>query len=174
MKDIIIVEGKSDTNRLKLINPNIQTYETSGLGLDTQKIKELKKLSQKYRLVVFTDPDGPGEIIRNRIASEITNIYHAYLPNNKAISKNKLKVGVEHASLDEIKKALKNLHYKNEKLGNYTLNDLIDWKIYNCKEQRKKFCDELNLAYGNNQKVLKQLNTFNVDIKQINDVLKKI
>lgn len=174
MKDIIVVEGKSDTNRLKLIDPKIQTFETSGLGLDEEKMEKLKKLSEKYRLIIFTDPDGPGEIIRNRIVGEIENVYHAYLPNNKAISKNKLKVGVEHASLEEIKKALKNLHYQNKEVGNYTLSNLIDWKIYNNKEKRKKFCDSLNLAYGNNQKVLKQLNYFNIDINKINEVIEKL
>jgi 5S rRNA maturation endonuclease (ribonuclease M5) len=41
MKTIIIVEGKSDTNRLKSFYKDIQTFETSGLGLDPKKIDYL-------------------------------------------------------------------------------------------------------------------------------------
>ena len=171
MKTIIVVEGKSDTNRLKLIFPDIITFETSGLGLDDTKIKQLKELSKNHKLIVFTDPDGPGEIIRQRIIDNIEGVFHAYLPNEKALSKRLDQIGVEHAAFDDIKKSLKNLYEISSEKGNYEIGDLIDLGIYNDKKKRKQFCDILNIAYGNNQKILKQMNNFNIAPQIIIDAI---
>lgn len=174
MKYIIVVEGKSDTRRLKQIDPSIQTFETSGLGLDEVKMNQLKELSKTYKLVVFTDPDGPGEIIRTRITNEIKDISHAYLTNHKAVSKNKKFVGIEHGSDTDIIKALANVYQKSVNVMNYEISDLVDIGIYNDRELRNKFCNELNIAYGNNKKVLKQLNDFAIEPKKIEEALRRI
>lgn len=174
MKTIIVVEGKSDTNRLKSIYKNIVTFETNGLGLDDLKINELKKLSYDNKIIVFTDPDGPGEIIRGRLKSSINGLYHAYLPNEKAISKNKQKIGIEHASKIDIENALSNL-YKFEKIEvKFNIEDLIIWNIYNNKKKRIVFCDKLNIAFGNNKKVIEQLNYFNIDELKIKNVVEEL
>ncbi len=80
--DIIVVEGKYDKIKLQsLIDATIIT--TSGFGLFNNKQKQslIKKLSEKSRIVVLTDSDGAGLVIRNKIKStigksgEIINIY---------------------------------------------------------------------------------------------------
>ncbi len=175
MKTLIIVEGKSDTSRLKKVLGDVQTFETSGLGLDEEKIAYLKKIQNEYKMIVFTDPDGPGEIIRKRLSNELDNLYHAYLPNNKALSKKPGKsVGIEHGSAEDIKEALENLYQVNSGENNYTMSDMIDFGLYRDKNLRTKFCDSLHIAYGNNQKVLKQLNNFQISREQIMEVLKEI
>ena len=172
MKTLIIVEGKSDTNRLKALYKDVQTFETSGLGLDQKKIQYLKSIEDETKIIIFTDPDGPGEIIRNRLVEELKQPYHAYLPNDKALSKNMKKVGIEHASFEDIKIALNNLYIENEIYEEfYSLEDLIDLGIYNNKKLRKEFCDHLHIAYGNNKKVLKQLNSFRIKPQQIKKFL---
>ncbi len=174
MNTLIIVEGKSDTNRLKKVLGNVQTFETSGLGLDEKKLTYLKKIQHQYKLIVFTDPDGPGEIIRQKLEVELDSLYHAYLPNNKAISKNKCKVGVEHAKAEDIKAALSNLYQVAEtNQVTYTISDLVDWGVYASKSKRTILCDRLHIAYGNNQKVLKQLNDFNISPKKIVEIIKE-
>lgn len=174
MNTLIIVEGKSDTNRLKKVLGNVQTFETSGLGLDEKKINYLKKIQNNYKLIVFTDPDGPGEVIRQKLSEELDNLFHAYLPNNKAISKNKCKVGVEHAKAVDIKYALENLYQITEKQDNlYEISDLIDWGVYSSKKNRLILCDKLHIAFGNNQKVLKQLNDFNISLEKIREIIKE-
>ncbi len=174
MNTLIIVEGKSDTNRLKKVLKNVQTFETSGLGLDEAKINHLKKIQKNYKLIVFTDPDGPGEIIREKLSQELDNLYHAYLPNNKALSKNKTKVGVEHAKHEDIIKALENLYQvDSQNEPRYTIGDLIDWGVYASKSNRTILCDKLHIAFGNNQKVLKQLNDFNIEPKKILEIIRE-
>lgn len=159
---LLIVEGKSDTNKLKTIYPNIETFETNGLGLDEEKIRFLLGVKEKYTLVVFTDPDAPGEIIRKKLIDRIPNLSHVYLPNNKALSFKKKEIGVEHASSSDIKTALDNV-YSHQGFGKYEMEDLVDIGIYENKKRRIAFCDHLHIAYGNNKKVLNQLNYFNID-----------
>lgn len=173
MNKIIVVEGKSDTRRLKEVYPNIVTFETSGLGLDAEKIEDLKRLSQDFELIIFTDPDGPGEVIRQRIIENVDNIKHAYIKNDKAISKDRKKVGIEHASDEEIKFALSNVYTYVDGPNIYDMDFLINMGIYNNKLKRKELCDYLHIAYGNNKKVLKQLNQFNIDVSRIKDFIKE-
>jgi len=167
MKQLIVVEGKSDTRRLKEYYPNIITFETSGLGFDEKKIKQLKKLSKDYEIIVFTDPDRPGEMIRNVVKENIPQAKHAYLPNIKAISKDEKKVGIEHANKKDIDKALSNLYEFKEIKEEYTMEDMIEYGLFNNKVKRAEFCDDLNIAFGNNKKVLKQLNYFAIERKKI-------
>jgi len=168
---LIIVEGKSDTNKLKKFDPDIQTFETSGLGLDKSKIDYLKKVNDSYDFIVFTDPDGPGEIIRARLIKELKNLKHAYLPNDKALSGDKKSIGVEHATIQDIKDALDNVYIAGAKKGNYTIGDLVEMGVYANKEKRMRLCDHLRIAYGNNKKVVSQMNYFNIELKKIKEFL---
>ena len=93
----------------------------------------------------------------------LKNLKHAYLPNDKALSSKKGKIGVEHAKTNDIKLALENLYEPANVKGDYKMEDLINLGIYQNKERRKLFCDYLNIAFGNNKKVLAQLNYFNID-----------
>lgn len=171
---IVIVEGKSDTNRLKLLDPSIITFETSGLGLDEDKIQELKRLNNDYELIVFTDPDGPGERIRKKINDAIPGVSNAFLPSKKALSKDNLKVGVEHANINDIKEALANVYTYSSNNQHYEISDLINWNIYANKQKRMQFCELINISFGNNQKIIKQLNGFNIDISTIEKALKEM
>lgn len=175
MKTLIIVEGKSDTNRLKKVLGDVETFETSGLGLDESKLKYLKKIQNEYKMIVFTDPDGPGEIIRKRLSNELDNLYHAYLPNNKAISKKpNSSVGIEHGNANDIKEALANLYQVGSKEKLYEIADLVDFGIYSNRQLRTALCDKLHIAYGNNQKVLKQLNNFQIERDLIERILEEL
>lgn len=177
---IIIVEGKSDTSRLKRIFKNIITFETSGLGLTKEMVEQLKKIQQKNNLeiVVFTDPDTPGEKIRAIIQENFDKIEHAYLPKEKAISKNKKKVGIEHATRSDIINALTRLQMEDKSTSSekvkYEMEDLINWNIYQSSEKRKLFCEILAISYGNNKKILKQINNFAIDNDKIEEVIKII
>ncbi len=169
---LLIVEGKSDTNKLKSLYPNVETFETNGLGLNEEKILFLLSIKDDYHLVVFTDPDTPGEIIRKKLIDRVPNLSHIYLPNNKALSLKKNEIGVEHASGEDIRIALDNL-YSHKSFGKYEMEDLVDLGIYENKKRRFLFCDYLHIAYGNNKKVLNQLNYFNIDPKKIKEFTKE-
>lgn len=168
---IIVVEGKSDTNLLKSINPNIITFETSGLGLTDEKLDELKKLSKDYEIVIFTDPDGPGERIRKKINENISNCQNIFIPSRLAKDEKLNKVGVEHAKKEIVLQALANVQIIKDQKEKYSIKDLMDWNIYASKQKRLVFCEKINISYGNNQKIIKQLNNFGIEIEKIQKVL---
>jgi len=83
IRETIIVEGKYDKNKLKQI-VNAQVIETSGFGIfkDVEKRELLKKIGQKQGLIVLTDSDSAGFVIRNHLRGILPNEYvkHAYIP----------------------------------------------------------------------------------------------
>lgn len=84
IKEAIVVEGRYDKNTLSQIL-DATIFETNGFGIfkDTQRMDMLRRVAQKHGLIVFTDSDGAGFVIRNRIKSCIPGQYlkHAYIPD---------------------------------------------------------------------------------------------
>ena len=84
IKEAIVVEGRYDKNTLSQI-VDATILETKGFGLfqNKQQLALLRKVAQKRGLIVFTDSDGAGFVIRNHIKSAIDGKYlkHAYIPD---------------------------------------------------------------------------------------------
>ncbi len=162
---ILVVEGKGDYNLIKKINKDVEIFITEGLGLDDKKIQELKNVSKIHnkKIVVLTDPDVPGEIIRNKIDENIDNVYHLYA--NKGLANNNKNIGIENMSIEDVKKIFSNKLYKKQNDNKkYTISDLINIGIYNDKKKRMDFCNKHAISYGNNKKVLRQINNYGIDI----------
>ncbi|WOO87504.1 ribonuclease M5 [Mollicutes bacterium LVI A0039] len=174
MKTIIIVEGKSDTRRLKEIYPDIITFQTSGMGLDEEKITELKRLEASgINLICMTDPDYPGERIREILTRELPSLKHAYVSRAKSRADNG-KIGIESAETNEIIKALDSVFSNDRKLDVYDQSFMIEFGLSGNKNKRELFCDKVGIAFGNNKKVIKQLNSFGIDPKIVMKVLGEI
>ena len=104
IKEAIVVEGRYDKNTLSQI-VDATILETSGFGIfkDKQQMKLLRQVAEKRGLIVFTDADGAGFVIRNHIKSAIPGKYlkHAYTPDifgkerRKAAPGKEGKLGVE-------------------------------------------------------------------------------
>ena len=84
IKEAIVVEGRYDKNTLSQIL-DATILETSGFGIfkDKQQLGLLRRVAEKRGLIVFTDSDGAGFVIRNHIKSAIPGKYlkHAYIPD---------------------------------------------------------------------------------------------
>ena len=78
IKEVIVVEGANDTKRLKSFF-DVETIETHGLGLKKETIELIKKINESRGVILFLDPDSPGEKIRNRLNSEIPNLKNAFI-----------------------------------------------------------------------------------------------
>ena len=66
IKEIIVVEGRDDTRRI-LESVEADTIETNGSAIDEETLKLIKKAHETRGVIVFTDPDFPGEKIRKII-----------------------------------------------------------------------------------------------------------
>jgi len=84
IKEAIVVEGRYDKNTLSQI-VDAPIFETNGFGIfkDKQQMALLRRVAENRGLVVFTDSDGAGFVIRNHIKSAIPANFlkHAYTPD---------------------------------------------------------------------------------------------
>lgn len=104
IKEVIVVEGRYDKNALSQIVDAV-IIETSGFGIfnDEGKRNLLKKMAEAKGLIVLTDSDGAGFVIRNYIKGCIDPklVKHAYIPDvfgkerRKAKASKEGKIGVE-------------------------------------------------------------------------------
>ena len=116
IKEAIVVEGRYDKNTLSQII-DAPILETAGFGIfkNKEQMALLRKAAQLRGLIVFTDADGAGFVIRNHIKSAIPNQYlkHAYTPDifgkerRKATPGKEGKLGVEGMKRDVILEALR-------------------------------------------------------------------
>ena len=116
IKEAIVVEGRYDKNTLSQIL-DAPILETSGFGIfkDKQQMALLRRIAETRGLIVFTDSDGAGFVIRNHIKSAIPGKYlkHAYIPDiygkerRKASPGKEGKLGVEGMTKEVILEALR-------------------------------------------------------------------
>ena len=116
IKEAIVVEGRYDKNTLAQI-VDAPILETSGFGIfkDKKQMALLRQVAEKRGLIVFTDPDGAGFVIRNHIKSAIPGQFlkHAYIPDVMGKERRKRtpgkegKLGVEGMKPDTIVEALR-------------------------------------------------------------------
>lgn len=115
VSEVIVVEGRYDKNTLsQIIDGTI--IETGGFGIfsDKEKLALFRRLAETRGLVVLTDSDGAGFVIRNYLKGAIDPKYvkHAYIPDVLGKEKRKSspskegKLGVEGMSREVIISAL--------------------------------------------------------------------
>lgn len=84
IKEAIVVEGRYDKNTLSQI-VEAPILETNGFGIfkDKAQMALLRHVAERRGLIVFTDADGAGFVIRNHIKSAIPAKFlkHAYTPD---------------------------------------------------------------------------------------------
>lgn len=116
ISEVIIVEGRYDKNTLSQI-VDATIIETNGFGIfnDKEKQQLLKIIAEKRGIIVMTDPDGAGLVIRNFIKGCVDPkfVKHAYVPEilgkerRKNHASKERKLGVEGMDAEAIIRALK-------------------------------------------------------------------
>ena len=136
IKETIIVEGEHDKHKiLTYIDADVLVCGGFQIFKDKEMQSLIRKLVKNNGVIVFTDSDRAGFIIRNFIKSVAPDVLHAYIPEIKGKEKRKPKpgaegiLGVEGMEEDIIKNALLNcgatVDGEEKKLKKkYTKNDL--------------------------------------------------
>ena len=162
IREAIVVEGRYDKNTLiQVVDSPI--LETAGFGIfkDRQQMALLRRVAEKRGLIVFTDSDGAGFVIRNHIKSAIPGKYlkHAYIPDipgkerRKSAPGREGKLGVEGMTPEVILAALRNAGATIEgeettSSGGITKQDLMALGLSggsNAGEKRKALLKKLTL-----------------------------
>ena len=84
IREAIVVEGRYDKIALEpLVDTAIFTTDGFGIFRDAEKMSLLRSVAEKRGLIVLTDPDGAGLVIRSRLRGCIDAKYlrHAYIPD---------------------------------------------------------------------------------------------
>ena len=139
IKEAILVEGRYDKNTLSQI-VDAPIFETSGFGIfkNKEQMALLRRVAESRGLIVFTDSDGAGFVIRNHVKSAIQPQFlkHAYTPDIMGKERRKTtpgkegKLGVEGMTRDVILEALRRAGATFEedaqrKTGNITKQDMV-------------------------------------------------
>ena len=176
--EVIVVEGKDDTANLKRYY-EVDTYETRGSAIDQDDLERIAKLQELRGVIVFTDPDYNGERIRKIIMQEIPQAKHAFLNRGEAVPKSKTKgrsLGVEHASFEDIEKALSGLvgSYEDEDFFEITKNDLMRLGLLMGSDSRKRreyLGEALRIGYCNGKQLLRRLELFGICLAEVEDAM---
>ena len=115
VKEAILVEGRYDKIKLASLVDGV-ILEAGGFSLfrDREKLAYLKRLAKEQGLILLTDSDGAGFVIRGKLASHIPpeHLKHAYIPDvygkerRKARPSKEGKLGVEGMDLPTLRAAL--------------------------------------------------------------------
>ena len=117
LKQAVVVEGRYDVNTLRQI-VDAPVFETRGFGImnDGEQLALLRAAARRRGLVILTDSDGAGFVIRNYLKNALQgeNILHAYIPDvygkerRKAAPGKEGKLGVEGMPPEVLLQALRN------------------------------------------------------------------
>src|SRR5690625_1623210 len=177
IKEVIVVEGKKDTERVQLA-VDANTIETQGLALEEETLDLIEHAQKTRGVIVFTDPDYPGETIRKKISQAIPGVKHALIKNVEGVPKHKGTLGIEHASVETIRLALEGL-YESTSQENPTVsksfllaNGLMGGP--GAKDLRIKLGEELRIGYTNAKQLQKRLTMFGLTEEEVATALQRI
>lgn len=98
LRQAIVVEGRYDKNALSQI-VDAPIFETRGFGImkDAKLLAFLRRVAMERGLVILTDSDGAGFVIRNYLKSALPKegVYHAYIPDVPGKERRKSQAGKE-------------------------------------------------------------------------------
>jgi ribonuclease M5 len=117
IQEALVVEGKYDKNTLaQIIDAPIFVTDGFGIFKDPEKLALLRMVAERRGLIVLTDSDGAGLVIRNHLKGTIPpeRVKHAYIPDvfgkerRKAAPGKEGKLGVEGMTPEVLIAALRN------------------------------------------------------------------
>ena len=175
IKEVIIVEGKYDKIKLdSLICGTVITTDGFRIFKDKEKAELIKRYALSRGIVILTDSDSAGFIIRNKLKSFIPSQYikNAYIPQIKGKEKRKVTagkqgiLGVEGIDKETILTALKNAGCTEDfsEIKKITKSDFIADGLSggkDSKDKRNKLAAYFNLPQNmSSNALIDALNSF--------------
>ena len=161
LRQAIVVEGRYDKNTLsQLVDAPI--FETNGFGVmkNREMLDFLRRVAQTRGLIILTDSDGAGFVIRNFLKGALPKdkVLHAYIPDIYGKERRKThagkegKLGVEGMTPEILRTALRNAGAQTEQTDapteRITKTDLFLAGLSGCAgsaEKRARLQNELRL-----------------------------
>ena len=167
IQEVIVVEGKHDASKIKsCIDADVLI--SNGTHVSNSFLKQCKKLNESRGIIVFTDPDGPGEWIRRKIIDYVGDCEHASLDVQQV--KNKGKVGIEHASCLMIQTALEKRSTFVEERKTISRDEFRELGLSGEKKSQEKrdiLASGFSFPKSNAKSTLKYLNMMGITYKDV-------
>jgi len=177
IKEIIVVEGRDDTVAIKRA-VDADTIETNGSAVNDETIEKIRLAQEKRGVIIFTDPDFPGEKIRKTITEKVKGCKHAFLPRHEAKAKKGKGLGVEHATIEAIRLALESVKEEMiEEPSQIEYEDLLNAGLLggaHAKRRRERLGELLKIGYTNGKQLQKRLQMFQISKEDFEMALKVI
>ncbi|WP_018934295.1 ribonuclease M5 [Gracilibacillus lacisalsi] len=179
VKEIIVVEGKDDTAKLKQAL-DVDTIETNGSAINKDILAQIAHAKTKRGVIVFTDPDYPGQRIRQIIDQHVPGCKHAFLKREEAVpgKKQPKSLGIEHASLDVLREALGQVYELTEHgESEITKSDLLRFGLiggHGSRDRRQKLGEQLRIGHINGKQLLKRIQMFQIAKAEFEQVMEQI
>ncbi|MGL5541713.1 MAG: ribonuclease M5 [Erysipelotrichaceae bacterium] len=175
IKQVIVVEGKHDSDTLKKYF-DCDTIETQGTYLSNATLEMIRQTQQKRGIIIFTDPDVPGNKIRERINQSVPHCQNAFI--EKALAKTTKKVGIEHASKADLQNALKHVityqeHFEESLSQGEFLALGLNGQPHS-KALRQQVGNLLFLGEANAKTLFKRLNMLQIDKDTLETIIKEL
>lgn len=176
IKEIIVVEGKSDTIAVKRAT-GADTIETNGSAIDDKTLIRIRHAQETRGVIVFTDPDYPGRRIRAIIEEHIPNVKHAFLGKEKTIAKNGQGLGIEHAHDNDIREAIRSVYTIEDRpvADDIVFADLMAARLIghaDARKRRERLSELLRIGQVNGKGLKKRLEMFRIGHDKLEQVLK--
>lgn len=175
IREVIVVEGHHDTEKLRKYY-DCDTIETSGTHLGKAVMDRIREAQKKRGVIIFTDPDSPGNRIRDQINKAIPDCKNAFVDKKDAHTTRK--VGVEHAQKEALDRALGHLVTFTDKADNeLTMQDMIELCLSgneNSFTLREKTGEVLHIGMGNARTMLHRMNYLGITKEELKETVDKI
>jgi len=168
MKEVFVVEGTHDATRLKQLF-DCDVIITNGSAINQKTLALIQQVAQTRGVIVFTDPDYPGERIRKIISERVPDAKHAFIKQKDGIDYIKKKVGIEHASDEVLLKALKDVK-TFELQESLSYKDYLSFGLVGNSKLRDALCNQLNIGKCNGKTLFKRLNMLNIDKEKLKEL----
>lgn len=162
IKQAIVVEGKYDKNTLRqIVDAPIFTTDGFGIMNNRSQLELLRNIAKKRGLIILTDSDGAGFVIRNYLKGALPKdcVYHAYIPDiygkerRKSAPGKEGKLGVEGMDPAIIEKALLEAGVEPDESGHTQSQPICKADLFalglsgraDSKERRQQLLKQLRL-----------------------------
>ena len=189
INEVVIVEGKYDKIKLSsIIDATIITTDGFGIFKNKEKQKLIKRLADERGILILTDSDSAGFVIRGFLKGIVDNdkIRHAYIPDLYGKEKRKTqvsaegKLGVEGVKTEIIEESLRKAGVECQKNENKKLikkSDLYSDGFYgvdNCNEKRLKLQKRLDLPENINSNLLLEMINVFLSYDEYKEIVKEL
>jgi len=167
IREVIVVEGRHDTERLREFF-DCETIETGGTSLNEETLAEIRAAQQRRGVIILTDPDSPGNRIRNAVSRAVPGCLHAFVAKEDAHTVHK--VGVEHANEKTLKAALAHLITLEKRQPELVPADLYDLGLLGGKSSadlRACLGRRLHIGAGTAKTMCRRLNGLGLTREQL-------